>query len=118
MASKETSNKTKQKKASTDSKETVKKSERAESKSEKAESFLREIYEKEPNTVKFGALGLVLSICFINLGFWPVILIILLTGAGFVYGQYKDKKLWVYKLLKKISKSLKWFNLKVEMSRR
>ena len=114
MASKETSNKTKQNKASTDSKKTVKKSERAESKSdsiesksEKAESFLREIYEKEPNTVKFGALGLLLSICFINLGFWPVVLIILLTGIGFVYGQYKDKKLWVYKLLKKISKSLK-----------
>lgn len=70
-------------------------------------SALKEIYEAQPNTIRLSALGFIIAISFLIIGFWATLLIILLTGAGFVYGQYKDKKTWVYKLLKKFFKQIK-----------
>ncbi len=70
-------------------------------------SGLKEIYEAQPNTVRLSALGFIIAISFLIIGFWATLLIILLTGAGFVYGQYRDKKTWVYNLLKKIFKQIK-----------
>lgn len=75
--------------------------------SKQVKSVFREIYEKQPNTVRLSALGFIIAISFLSLGFWRTVLIILLTGAGFVYGQYKDKKIWVYNFLKKIFKEIK-----------
>lgn len=75
--------------------------------SNQVKSVFREIYEKQPNTVRLSALGFIIAISFLSLGFWRTLLIILLTGAGFVYGQYKDKKIWVYNFLKKIFKEIK-----------
>lgn len=71
------------------------------------QSVFKEIYEKQPNTVRLSALGFIIAVSFLSLGFWRTVLIILLTGAGFVYGQYKDKKVWVYHFLKKLFKQIK-----------
>lgn len=70
-------------------------------------SALKEIYQAQPNTVRLSALGFIIAISFLIIGFWATLLIILLTGAGFVYGQYRDRKTWVYNLLKKIFKQIK-----------
>lgn len=70
-------------------------------------SFLKEIYEAQPNTVRMSALGFIVAISFLIIGFWATLLIIVLTGVGFVYGQYRDRKTWVYNLLKKIFKQIK-----------
>lgn len=70
-------------------------------------SAFRELYEEEPNTVRLSALGFIISISILAIGFWATLLIVVLTGAGFVYGQYRDKKVWIYNLIKKISKLIK-----------
>ena len=70
-------------------------------------SFLKEIYQAQPNTVRLSALGFIIAISFLIIGFWATLLIILLTGAGFVYGQYRDRKTWIYNLLKKTFKQIK-----------
>ena len=70
-------------------------------------SFLKEIYQAQPNTVRLSALGFIIAISFLIIGFWATLLIILLTGAGFVYGQYRDRKTWIYNLLRKIFKQIK-----------
>ena len=70
-------------------------------------SALKEIYQAQPNTVRLSALGFIIAISFLIIGFWATLLIILLTGAGFVYGQYRDRKTWVYNFLKKIFKQIK-----------
>lgn len=62
------------------------------------------IYKEHPNTVVLTLLGLIIALCFIFIGFWATLLIILFTGAGFIYGQYKDKELWVYHMLKRLLK--------------
>lgn len=65
--------------------------------------FMR-MYKDHPNTVVLTLLGLIIALCFIFIGFWATLLIILFTGAGFIYGQYKDKELWVYYMLKRLLK--------------
>ncbi len=75
-----------------------------EQESEKKECWFSKLYRENPNTVTLSILGLVIALCFIIIGFWGTILIILLTGAGFIYGQYKDKALWVYYMMKKMLK--------------
>lgn len=70
-------------------------------------SAFKNLYEAEPNTVRLSALGFIIAISILLFGFWATLLIIVLTGAGFVYGQYRDKKAWVYNLLKKIFKQIK-----------
>lgn len=75
-----------------------------EGESAKKECWFSKVYNKNPNTVTLSILGLVIALCFIIIGFWGTILIILLTGTGFVYGQYKDKALWVYYMMKKMLK--------------
>lgn len=70
-------------------------------------SVLKEIYEAQPNTVRLSALGFIIAISFLIIGFWATLLIIVLTGVGFVYGQYRDRKTWIYNLLKKIFKQIK-----------
>lgn len=62
------------------------------------------MYKDHPNTVVLTLLGLIIALCFIFIGFWATLLIILFTGAGFIYGQYKDKELWVYYMLKRLLK--------------
>lgn len=71
---------------------------------EKKDCPFMKMYKKHPNTVALTLIGLIVALCFIILGFWETILIILLTGVGFIYGQYKDKELWVYHLLKRLLK--------------
>lgn len=66
--------------------------------------FVKKLYEKYPNTMVLTLLGLIISLLFIILGFWATLLIILLSGAGFIYGQYRDKSLWVYYLIKRFLK--------------
>ena len=71
---------------------------------EKKDCLFMRMYKDHPNTVILTLIGLIIALCFIILGFWETILIILLTGVGFMYGQYKDKELWVYHLLKRLLK--------------
>ena len=71
---------------------------------EKKDCSFMKMYKEHPNTVVLTILGLIIALCFIILGFWATIFIILLTGAGFIYGQYKDKELWVYHMLKRLLK--------------
>lgn len=71
---------------------------------EKKDCLFMRMYKDHPNTVVLTLIGLIIALCFIILGFWETILIILLTGVGFMYGQYKDKELWVYHLLKRLLK--------------
>ena len=71
---------------------------------EKKDCPFMKMYKKHPNTVALTLIALIVALCFIILGFWETILIILLTGVGFMYGQYKDKELWVYHLLKRLLK--------------
>lgn len=71
---------------------------------ENRECQFMKMYQEHPNTVVLTLLGLIIALCFIFIGFWATILIILLTGAGFIYGQYKDKELWVYHMLKRLLK--------------
>ncbi|XVG95497.1 DUF2273 domain-containing protein [Eubacteriales bacterium KG127] len=66
--------------------------------------LIKKMYNKYPNTTVLTILGLLIAILFIALGFWATILIILLSGTGFVYGQYKDKSLWVYYMIKRLLK--------------
>lgn len=66
--------------------------------------LIKKVYDRYPNTTILTALGILIAILFIALGFWATILIILLAGAGFVYGQYKDKSLWVYYMIKRFLK--------------
>ena len=71
---------------------------------EKKDCPFMKMYKDHPNTVVLTILGLIIALCFIILGFWATIFIILLTGAGFIYGQYRDKELWVYHVLKRLLK--------------
>ncbi|MCI5697585.1 MAG: DUF2273 domain-containing protein [Clostridiales bacterium] len=68
------------------------------------EFLFTKIYKENPNTVILSILGLVIALCFIIIGFWGTILIILMTGMGFIYGQYRDKALWIYYMIKKMLK--------------
>ncbi|WP_291293116.1 DUF2273 domain-containing protein [Enterococcus sp.] len=39
----------------------------------------------------FGAIGLVLALLFVSIGFFKTLLIIVLTGLGFVLGMYVQR---------------------------
>lgn len=71
---------------------------------EKQDCLFMKMYQDHPNTVVLTLLGVITALCFILIGFWATILIILFTGAGFIYGQYRDKELWVYYVLKRLLK--------------
>ena len=56
---------------------------------EKKDCLFMRMYKDHPNTVVLTLIGLIIALCFIILGFWETILIILLTGVGFMYGNTK-----------------------------
>ena len=113
MANQETKKNTKQKSTASAHEGKAKVSDRSSKQStssqednftDKKDCLFMKMYQEHPNTVVLTLLGLIIALCFIFIGFWATILIILSTVAGFIYGQYKDKELWVYHMLKRLLK--------------
>jgi len=48
----------------------------------------------------FGAIGLVLALLFVSIGFFKTLLIIVLTGLGFALGMYVQRTGMLYQFLK------------------
>lgn len=47
-------------------------------------------YPKHRNAVIYGLLGFIVAILILTVGFWPILLVVLLTAAGVIYGRYQD----------------------------
>jgi uncharacterized membrane protein len=47
-------------------------------------------YPKHRNAIIYGGLGFIVAILILTAGFWPVLLVVLLTVAGTLYGRYQD----------------------------
>lgn len=70
----------------------------------KQEKFraVKDYYRKNPFTVIITFVALILSILFLTIGFFRTLLIIILVGIGFIYGQFKDRKPWAYMLIRQL----------------
>lgn len=52
---------------------------------------MKDFYHKYKLPIIFGALGLILAILFVSIGFFKTLLIVLLTGLGTALGYYFEQ---------------------------
>lgn len=52
---------------------------------------MKDLYHQYKLPIIFGALGLILAILFVSIGFFKTLLIVLLTGLGTALGYYFEQ---------------------------
>lgn len=71
--------------------------------------LLKELVTKKYSVIG-GAIGLIMAILFIVIGFWKTILLTVLVGGGFFLGQELDQKGFIdFKLFKVIIEKIRSF---------
>ena len=59
-----------------------------------------EYFTSHKSTVLYGAAGFIAGLCILCFGFWPVLLVLLCTYAGMLYGRYRDGDAKIVNFLK------------------
>lgn len=61
--------------------------------------------EKNPTTVLYVVVAVIVLLALLSL--WKLLLVALILGAAYIYGQYKDNKRWARQLVKRITRIFK-----------